>query len=243
MHVLRLSPQSACLPSLYLNQMIKRPPVRLPAGYIQLPERTPELRYLIDSQFITCLRLQITQDLHGGQPLAFLFFRHRTKITMEQLFQRAYLLKFTVRLFQNLLVILVQPVTLSFIDGFHRLRVKLFVINSDVRADRSRHFDTDKTAAAAGVGQQIFLIARADKRSVTTHFADSVAVRFTQVGNRFLQQMFQKSLLADIYLVELINVYQEKTSQITLRLLLAFEVDAVRIAETQFRRQDDTAKR
>ena len=162
---------------------------------------------------------------------------------MKQLLQRTYLFKFTVCFFKNLLIVLVQPVPFTFINSIHRLCIKLFIIDGDIRVDRTCHLYTDETAASAGIGQQILLIARADKGSITTHFADSVAVRFPQISDRFLQQMLQESLLTDINLVELINIYQEKTPQITLRFLLAFEVDAVRIAETQFRRQDNAAER
>ena len=54
--------------------------------------------------------------------------------------------------------------------------------------------------------------------------------------------MFQKPLLTDIDLIELINVDQKKTSQITLRFLLTLKIDTVCITETQFRRQDNPAK-
>ena len=106
---------------------------------------------------------------------------------MKQLFQRTRLLKFTVRLFQDLLVLIVQPITLTFINSLHSLSIKLPVIDSDIRIDGSSHLNTDETATSAGIRQQIFLIARADKGSITTHLADSITIRFPQVGDRLLQ--------------------------------------------------------
>ena len=192
--------------------MIKCPLTGLPAGNIQLLKRTAEHSYLIDIQPVPCLRLQIIQNLHGRHPFASLLFFRRTEITMEQLFQRARLLKFTVRLLQNLFILIIQPVTLTLINGFHRLSIKLFVIDGSIGFDRSYHLNTDKTTAATWIGKQIFLIAGADKGSITTHFTNSIAMRLAQVSNRLLQQMLQKPLLADIDLIKLINVDQKKTS-------------------------------
>ena len=70
---------------------------------------------------------------------------------MKQLFQRTRLLKFTVRLFQDLLVLIVQPITLTFINSLHSLSIKLPVIDSDIRIDGSSHLNTDETATAAGI--------------------------------------------------------------------------------------------
>ena len=71
--------------------MVKHSLSRLPARNIQFLKRTTEHRYLIDSQPVPCLRLQIIQNLHGRHPFASLLFFRRTEITMEQLFQRDYL--------------------------------------------------------------------------------------------------------------------------------------------------------
>lgn len=128
---------------------------------------------------------------------------------MEQLFQRARLLKFTVRLLQNLFILIIQPVTLTLINGFHRLSIKLLVIDGSIGFDRSYHLNTDKTTATTGISKQIFLIAGADKGGITAHFTNSIAMRLAQVSNRLLQQMLQKPLLADIDLIELINVDQK----------------------------------
>lgn len=129
--------------------MIKCPLNGLPAGNIQLLKRTAKHSYFIDSQLVSCLRLQIIKNLHGRHPFTFLPFFRRTEITMEQLFQRARLLKFTVRLLQNLFILIIQPVTLTLINGFHRLRVKLFVIDGSIDFDRSYHLNADKTTAAS----------------------------------------------------------------------------------------------
>ena len=80
------------------------------------------------------------------------------------------------------------------------------------------------------------------KRGVTAYLLDGVPVRFPQVGNWFLQQMFQETLLVDIDLVKFVNVNQEETPQVALCLLFALEVDAVRIAETKFGCQQNATK-
>ena len=54
--------------------------------------------------------------------------------------------------------------------------------------------------------------------------------------------MLQESLLTDINLIELININQKKAPQITFRLLLTLEINTVRIAETQLRRQNNTTE-
>lgn len=102
--------------------------------------------------------------------------------------------------------------------------------------------NADETAAATGVGQQVLLVAGADEGGIPPHLTDGAAVGFAQVGNRFLQQMLQEALLVDVDLIELIDVDEQKASQTALRFLPTLEVDAVRIAETQLRWQQNAAK-
>ena len=54
--------------------------------------------------------------------------------------------------------------------------------------------------------------------------------------------MLQETLLVDADLVELVDVDEQKASQAALHFLPALEVDAVRIAETQLRWQQNAAK-
>ena len=161
---------------------------------------------------------------------------------MKQLFQRTSLFELTVGLFQYIFIFIIQPITFPFINRLHCLIIQLFVIDGNVRLNRSRHLDTNETAATTGTGKQIFLIAGSDKRSITPHFPNRITVRLTQIRNRLLQQMLQESLLTDINLIEFININQEKASQITFRLLLTLKINTVRIAETKFRRQDNATK-
>ena len=161
---------------------------------------------------------------------------------MKQLLQGAGLLELTIRLLQDGLVLIVQPVAFALIDGVYGLCIELLIVDGDIRFDGSRHFDANETAATAGVGEQIFLVAGTYERGVTAYLLDGVSVRFPQVGNRFLQQMFQETLLVDIDLVKFVNVNQEETPQVTLCLLFALEVDAVRIAETKFGCQQNATK-
>ena len=54
--------------------------------------------------------------------------------------------------------------------------------------------------------------------------------------------MLQEPLLTDINLIELINIDQKKMSQIAFRLLFTFEINTVRITETQLRRQNNATE-
>ena len=51
--------------------------------------------------------------------------------------------------------------------------------------------------------------------------------------------MFQKALLIGANLIKLIQIHQQKTSQITLRILFALKIKTIRISETQFRWQNN----
>ena len=53
--------------------------------------------------------------------------------------------------------------------------------------------------------------------------------------------MFQKALLIDADLVELINVNQHEAPQIQFRIPFALEVQTVGIAEAEFRWKNDAA--
>ena len=54
--------------------------------------------------------------------------------------------------------------------------------------------------------------------------------------------MLQESLLVDAHLVELVDIHQQKASQVHFRVTFAPEVQTVRISETQFGRKDDAAE-
>ena len=131
---------------------------------------------------------------------------------MKKLFYRTYLLEFTISFLQNSLVFIIKPVTFPFLEGVHRLRIELPVVYRHIRINGCHHFDAHKTAAAAGVRQQVFVIARPDERSIAAHLLDTASVRLAQVGDRLLQQVLQESLLAGVYLVEFVNVDQQEAA-------------------------------
>ena len=158
---------------------------------------------------------------------------------MEKLFERTDLFKIPVGLFQDSFVLIIQPVALTFINGIHGLSIQLLVVDGDIRINRCSHFDTDKAAAAAGIGKQVHLITGTNKRGITAHFLNGRTVRFPQICHRFLQKMFQKALLVGANLIKLIQVHQQKTPQITLRILFALKIKTIRISKTQFRRQNN----
>lgn len=158
-------------------------------------------------------------------------------MAVEELFQWGELFKFPVRPLQDGFIGIIQPVTLTFGYGIQSLRIELAVVDGDIRIDGTGDLNADETAAATGIGQQVLLIAGTDEGGIPPHLTDGAAVGFAQVGNRFLQQMLQETLLVDADLVELVDVDEQKASQAALRFLPALEVDAVRIAETQLRWQ------
>ena len=163
-------------------------------------------------------------------------------MAVEELFQWGELFKFPVRPLQDGFIGIIQPVTLTFGYGIQSLRIELAVVDGDIRIDGTGDLNADETAAATGIGQQVLLIAGTDEGGIPPHLTDGAAVGFAQVGNRFLQQMLQETLLVDADLVELVDVDEQKASQAALRFLPALEVDAVRIAETQLRWQQNAAK-
>ncbi len=107
----------------------------------------------------------------------------------EELFQRCGLFKLPVGLFQDGFVGIVQPVAFTFGYGIHGLCVELPVVDGDIGMDGAGDFDADETAAAAGVCQQVFLVAGCYKGGVASYFLDGGAVRLAQVCHGFLQQM------------------------------------------------------
>ena len=163
-------------------------------------------------------------------------------MAVEELFQWGELFKFPVRPLQDGFIGIIQPVALTFGYGIQSLCIELAVVDGDICIDGAGDLNADETAAATGVGQQVLLVAGADEGGIPPHLPDGAAVGFAQVGNRFLQQMLQEALLVDVDLVELVDVDEQKASQAAFRFLPALEVDAVRIAETQLRWQQNAAK-
>lgn len=156
-------------------------------------------------------------------------------MAQEELFQWSRLFKLLIALFQNGLVGVVQPVAFTLRNGSHGLGIELAVVDGDIGVDGTGYFDTDKAPAAAGIGQQVFLIAGAYEGGVAAYLLNGGSVWLPQVGYGFLQQMFQETLLADADLVELVDVDQKEAPQASFGILFALEVDAVSIAEAQFR--------
>ena len=105
------------------------------------------------------------------------------------MFQRRNLLKFAVALPQNSLIFIIQPVTFLLIKQCHGLCIELAVVDGEISIDGAGDLNADETAAAAGVCQQVFLVAGCYKGGVASYFLDGGAVRLAQVCHGFLQQM------------------------------------------------------
>ena len=115
----------------------------------------------------------------------------------------------------------------------HRLCIELFVINWGT-IDWSGHIDNNITAATGSVRQQVFVVARPDERGIPPYLLDTASIGLAQVGNGLLQKVFQKALLMDAHLVELVDVHQQKTSQVHFRIAFTAEIQTVGIAEAEF---------
>lgn len=197
---------------IYLHHFIFRSSVSAPVLNAQFVQSPSEESHFVDGQAVFCLCLQVAEYLHRRHPFAFFRFLGGTEVAEKELFQRGGLFKLLIGLFQDGFVGIVQPVAFALADGVHGLGVELAVVDGDVGFDGAGYFDADKTAASAGVGQQILLIAGTDKRSIAANFLNGGSVRFTQIYHRLLQQMLQEALLVDDDLVEFVDVDKEETT-------------------------------
>ena len=161
---------------------------------------------------------------------------------MEQLLNRTDLLEFPVIFFQNGFILVIKPVSFAAAYRLHGLCIQLAVVYRHVRINGGSHFHAYKTAAATAVRQQVFVVARPDERSVAPYLLNAASVGLAQVGNGFLQKVFQKALLMDAHLVELVDIHQQKAPQVHFRIAFAAEIQTVGIAEAEFGRKDYTAE-
>ena len=159
------------------------------AADAQFVECTSEQSHFIDGQTEYGNGLQEGEKLNSGNTVSFLFIFGGMEVAEEELFQRCGLFKLPVGLFQDGFVGIVQPVAFTFGYGIHGLCVELPVVDGDIGMDGAGDFDADETAAAAGVCQQVFLVAGCYKGGVASYFLDGGAVRLAQVCHGFLQQM------------------------------------------------------
>ena len=86
-----------------------------------------------------------------------------------------------------------------------------------------------KTAATGSVRQQGFVIARPNEGGVTTHLLRSRTVWTADIDNRFLKNMFQKSLLIHSVLVKFVHIDQCEPIEGYLGISLVTEINAVRV--------------
>ena len=105
----------------------------------------------------------------------------------------------------NISILVIKPVSFAAAYRLHGLCIQLAVVYRHVRINGGSHFHAYKTAAATAVRQQVFVVARPDERSVAPYLLNAASVGLAQVGNGFLQKVFQKALLMDAHLVEQIG--------------------------------------
>ena len=163
-------------------------------------------------------------------------------MTMEQLLNRTDLLEFPVIFFQNGFILVIKPVSFAAAYRLHGLCIQLAVVYRHVRIDGGSHFHTYKTAWLPAVRQQVFVVARPDERGIPPYLLNTAFRRAWQVGNGFLQKVFQKALLMDAHLVELVDIHQQKAPQVHSCIAFTAEIQTVGIAEAEFGRKDNTAE-
>lgn len=111
---------------------------------------------------------------------------------MEQLLNRTDLLEFPVIFFQNGLILVIKPVSFAAAYRLHGLCIQLAIVYRHVRINGGSHFHTYKTAAAAAVRQQVFVVARPDERGIPPYLLNAASVGLAQVGNGFCRRCFRK---------------------------------------------------
>lgn len=185
---------------------------------------------------------QAVQYFGRRQPFSLLVISGNAEIVVEQLLFGRYLFEIVVVFRHNPFVRLVEPIAFAVVQFVHGLGIKLVVVYRAVGVYCFRHFYADEPATAAGVGQQVLLVAGGDERGVSAHLEHGIGVWLAHVDHRLLEDMFQESLLGAAYLVEFIDVDERKTVEVKFSVTLAREVDAVRIIGTQLGRDDASAK-
>ena len=137
------------------------------------------------------------------------------EIVVEQLLFGRYLFEIVVVFRHNPFVRLVEPIAFAVVQFVHGLGIKLVVVYRAVGVYCFRHFYADEPATAAGVGQQVLLVAGGDERGVSAHLEHGIGVWLAHVDHRLLEDMFQESLLGAAYLVEFIDVDERKTVEVS----------------------------
>lgn len=207
--------------------------------FLQYPS---EYVYPLGRQRDGAVPAQAVQYFGRRQPFSLLVISGNAEIVMEQLFFGRFLFEIVVAFGHNPLVRLVEPVAFAVVQFVHGLGIKLVVVYRTVGLYGLRHFYTDEAAAAAGVGQQVFLVAGGDERGVPAHLEHGIGIGLSHVDYRFLEDMLQKSLLGGAYLVEFVDVDERKAVEVEFGVALAREIDAVCIIGTQFGRDDAPAE-
>lgn len=182
------------------------------------------------------------QYLGRGEPFALFVGLGDAEVVVEQLLFRGRLLEVAVAFGHDLLVGVVEPVALAVVQLVHGLGVQLAVVYRAGGVDGAGHVDADEAAAAAGVGQQVLLVAGGDERGVAAHLEHGVGIGFAHIDDGFLEDVLQEALLGDAYLVELVDVDEREAVQVELGVAFAREVDAVGVVHPQFGRHDAAAE-
>lgn len=111
---------------------------------------------------------------------------------MEQLLNRTDLLEFPVIFFQNGLILVIKPISFAAAYRLHGLCIQLAVVYRHVRINGSSHFHTYKTAAAAAVRQQVFVVARPDERGIPPYLLDTASIGLRRLATGFCRRCFRK---------------------------------------------------
>ena len=228
--------------SLALHHMIQRAEPCSAGRHFMFLQYPSEYIHSLGGQRDGAVPAQAVQYFGRRQPFSLLVISGNAEIVVEQLLFGRYLFEIVVVFRHNPFVRLVEPIAFAVVQFVHGLGIKLVVVYRAVGVYCFRHFYADEPATAAGVGQQVLLVAGGDERGVSAHLEHGIGVWLAHVDHRLLEDMFQESLLGAAYLVEFIDVDERKTVEVKFSVTLAREVDAVRIIGTQLGRDDASAK-
>ena len=150
---------------------------------------------------------------NGGCHQIFAIFRGTCRLENLQktLFYWRNLLKLSVVLQDNGCFLGIEIGFFSLLQGLHRLRIKLLIVQSATHVYRSRQFYSQETAVAGWVGKNIGHVARGDEGGETGELLDMTAIWRLDFHRWQLQQILQKALL-NLWrnLVELIEIDKQK---------------------------------
>ena len=145
--------------SLALHHMIQRAEPCSAGRHFMFLQYPSEYIHSLGGQRDGAVPAQAVQYFGRRQPFSLLVISGNAEIVVEQLLFGRYLFEIVVVFRHNPFVRLVEPIAFAVVQFVHGLGIKLVVVYRAVGVYCFRHFYADEPATAAGVGQQVLLVA------------------------------------------------------------------------------------